>query len=86
MHRKKFLIAIRVCLAVFAVAIPVFCMIYSDATGYYWNDIASKLIISISCLLVIGSLIINIKQYSKTRHIKIGTIIGMTLLLIMQWR
>ena len=85
MNRKKLLIVIRVFLAILAVAIPVFCILYSNATGYYLNAVTSKVIISISCLLVIGSLIISIPQYPKTKHIKIGTIIGMTLLLLLQW-
>ena len=34
---------------------------------------------------VICGLLIDIKQYPKTRPIKIGTAIGLGLLLIMQW-
>lgn len=85
MNLKKILIAVRSFLAILGIALPVFCIIYGNATGNYLSDIASKMVISISCLLMICSLLISIGQYSKTKPIKIGTIIGMALLLIMQW-
>ena len=85
MNRKKIMIMIRCFLGILAVAIPIICIIYSNATGNYLSDIVSKLIISLSCLLIISSLLISIRQYPQTRPIKIGTVIGMALLLIMQW-
>ena len=76
---------IRSFLGILAVTIPIICIIYSNATGNYLSDITSKLIISPSCLLIISSLLISIRQYPKTRPIKIGTVIGIAFLMIMQW-
>ena len=76
---------IRILLIVLAVAIPLISVIYTNLTGNYFSETSSKLMLSCTCLLLIGALLVGINQNFKTKPIKIGAIAGLTVLLILRW-
>ena len=78
---------LRILLIILAIAVPVISVIYTNATGNYFGDIGSKLVVSISIILIIGALLIGINRNRnpKSKSAKIGAISGLTVLLILRW-
>ena len=58
---------------------------YASATGNYFSEISSNLIVSVSDLLLIGALLIGINRNPKSKPSKIGAISGLTILLLLRW-
>ena len=76
---------LRILLIILAIAVPVISVIYTNATGNYFGDIGSKLVVSISIILLVGALLIDINRDPKSKSAKIGAISGLTVLLILRW-
>ena len=76
---------LRILLILLAIAVPVISVIYANATGNYFSDIGSKLVVSASIILLDGALLIGINRNPKSKSEKIGAIAGLTVLLILRW-
>ena len=75
----------RFLLIVSAIAVPAISVIYTNATGHYFSDVSSRLMVSSSIILLIGALLIGINRTPETKSAKIGAISGLTVLLILRW-
>ena len=76
---------LRIILILLAISVPVISVIYTNATGHYFSDIGSKLVVSASIILLNIALLIGINRNPKFKSAKIGAISGLTILLILRW-
>ena len=76
---------LRIILILHAIAVPVISVIYTNATGNYFSNIGSKLVVSASIILLDGALLIGINRDPKSKSAKIGAISGLTILLMLRW-
>ena len=72
-------------LIILAIAVSAIPAIYASATGYYFSETESKLLASLSHLLLIGALLIGINRNPKSKPSKIGAISGLTVLMLLRW-
>ena len=82
MKKEPILRIILVALAIAVLAVP---SIYVSVTGNYFSEIGSKLITTVSNLLLIGALLVGAKNNPKARAARIGAISGLTILLLLRW-
>ena len=75
----------RTVLIILAIAVSAIPAIYASATGNYFSETESKLLVSLSHLLLIGALLIGINRNPKSKPSKIGAISGLTVLMLLRW-
>ncbi len=79
----KSLRIILIALAIALIAIPAAIV---GITGNGWGELTSRIIISLSISSLIGATLIGINKNNKAKiYTKIGTSIGLLLILLSQW-
>ena len=77
---------LRIILIAFVIALIVIPCAIVGITGNGWSALTARIIISLSICALLGATLLGISQKNKTKfYTKIGTSIGLLLVLLSQW-